>query len=358
MAVARHIASYAQTLQGGGVERVMLRLARGWIDAGREVTLVIGLAEGPLAAEIPAGARVIELGSHRYRALAAALPRHVQALHPDVLFCPGSHYTAAALATRLRLGRASPPIVAKVSNALVRADHGPAARLMHRAWLGFHPRFLDRIVAMTPASAAEVARATGLDAARLAVIPNPPAVPDPAAAPPPLPAGPVILGVGRLAPQKRWDRLVAALPHLACPAATLVILGEGPLRSALVAQAAALGIGDRLHLPGHVADPLAAMARASVLALPSDFEGAPNVLREALSVGTPVVATDSAPAIAEIVHHPSLGTIVAREDGAALVAALDHWLSPAAIRPAPVPPPGANSAQRYLALFDTLVSRA
>lgn len=354
MAAAAHIMSYAQALHGGGVERVLLRLARGWVEAGRRVTLIIGAVEGPLAPEIPPGAALVELGSGRYTAL-AAVPGEVARLRPDVLFCAGSHYTGAALWTRLRLGRAGPPIVGKVSNALDRADHGPLARVAHGAWLRQHPRFLDRIVAMTPASAAAVAHATGIAPERLSVIPNPPATLLPGAASIRVPEDSFLLGVGRLAPQKRWDKLIAALPHLADPSTPLVILGEGPLRGELQAQAAALGVADRVHLPGHAADPLPVMARAAVLALTSDFEGAPNVLREALSVGTPVVTTDSAPAIAEIVASSQLGSIVARDDPRGLVIALDRWLAKDAVRPAPVAQPGADSADRYLALFDAVV---
>ena len=94
------------------------------------------------------------------------------------------------------------------------------------------------------------------------------------------------------------------------------------------------------------------MAGAAVLALPSDYEGVPGVLREALSVGTPVVATASSPAVREIVGDARLGTVVAPEDAAGLAAALNHWL--VAPRPAPVPQPGGDSAARYLRLFDTL----
>ncbi len=54
---ATHILTYAQDLAGGGVERAQLRLARGWLAAGRRVTLAIGDASGPLASEIPRGWR-------------------------------------------------------------------------------------------------------------------------------------------------------------------------------------------------------------------------------------------------------------------------------------------------------------
>lgn len=125
------------------------------------------------------------------------------------------------------------------------------------------------------------------------------------------------------------------------------------MRPALERQAAELGLSDRVRLLGHTADPLPAMARASMLALASDYEGVPGVLREALSVGTPVVTTDSSPAVAEIVGDRRLGSIVARDDAGALAAALAHWL--AAPRPEPVPQPGSDSAARYLSLFDSLL---
>ena len=350
---ARHILSYARDLTGGGVERALLRLAGGWVAAGRRVTLVLGRAEGPLAVELPPGIELVDLDSLAAPRLAAGLVREVRARRPDILFCPGNHYTGIAAWARWRLGNDCPPLVAKMSNAVRRGDHGWLVDRGHRAWLALHGRFLDHLVAMTPATAAAAAPATRM-IGRTSAIPNPPPVPIGDAAMPPLPPGPFLLGVGRLVPQKRWDRLVAALPALG--EVPLVLLGEGPERAALLAQAAALDVAGRLHLPGHAADPLPAMARAAVLALPSDFEGVPGVLREALSVGTPVVATDSSPAVAEIVTSPALGTVVARDDPPALAAALRHWLA-AEHRPIPVPLPGSDSAARYLELFDRLAGQ-
>ena len=348
---ARHILSYARDLSGGGVERALLRLAGGWTAAGRQVTLVLGRAEGPLAVDLPAGIGVVELGGTAMPRLARGLVHQARVAAPDILFCPGNHYTSVAAIARLRLGRACPPLVAKMSNAVSRGDHGFVLDCGHRLWLALHGRFLDHLVGMTPASAAQAAAATGM-VGRTSAIPNPPPVPLPGAPPPRLPPGRFVLGVGRLVRQKRWDRLVAALPALDVPA---VILGEGPERGALLAQATALGVADQLHLPGHAADPLPAMARAALLVLPSDFEGVPGVLREALSVGTPVVATDSSPAVREIVADPTLGTIVARGDAAGLTTALQQWLARGE-RPAPVPLPGADSAARYLELFDRLAA--
>ncbi len=346
--LARHILTYAEDLRGGGVERAQLRLARGWLAAGRRVTLAIEDIAGPLAAELPEGLEIVSPS----RLL--AFPKVVPRLAPDVIFCPGNFYTGIAAWTRLRLGKACPPIVAKMSNAPARADHGRLMHAAHELWLARHGSFLDHLVAMTPATADEAARATRM-VGRTSIIPNPPAMPIPGEMPD-LPAR-YILGVGRLEPQKRWDRLIAALPSLVDRTIPLVILGEGDERGAIETQIGALGLGDRVRLLGHSTDPLPVMAHAQVVVLTSDFEGVPGVLREALSVGTPVVSTDSSSAVAEIIDRADRGTIVARDDAAALIAALDAWLASSAQRPEPVPQPGADSADRYLALFDQLVRR-
>jgi glycosyltransferase involved in cell wall biosynthesis len=351
--IAQHILSYAQTLAGGGVERALLRMAGGWIAAGRRVTLVVGSRAGPLAAELPEGLEIVDLGDPRQAALLRALPGIVRKLRPDVIFCAGNHYSGIAAWTRMRLGRGCPPIVAKVSNALVRRDMGAAVALGYRRWLRLHPNFLDAVVAMTPASAKEARAAMpGVD---VHVIANPPAQPVEGAEPVVLPAERYLLGVGRLAPQKRWERLIAALPKLADRSIALVILGEGGQRNILEALVAALGLQDRVSLPGHAADPLPAIAGAAVVALTSDFEGVPGVLREAASVGTPVVATESSVAVREIVA-PDGGTVVPVGDEAALVAALDDWLG-GRPRPAPVIA-GGDPVADYLALFDSLASSA
>ncbi|WP_010545457.1 glycosyltransferase [Sphingomonas elodea] len=334
------------------MERALLRMAAGWLARGHRVTLVLGACEGPLTAELPAGIELIELGSPHYPIL-MRLPGVVRRLDPDVVFCPGNYYTAAAAMIRLQLGSRCPPIIAKVSNALVRPEMWRFVAWGYRRWLRWHPAFLTHIVAMTPAMAREAIDTMGIRPERVSVIANPPAERIADAAPMALPRGRYIVGVGRLEPQKRWDRLIAALPRLADQDITLLLLGEGSARAALEAQVERLGLTGRVTMPGHASDPLPALKHATVAALTSDYEGVPGVIREALSQGTPVVATDASVAVCEIIDSPALGTVVAREDGDALVAALDHWLAPGRPRPAPRIDEG-DPVGDYLALFSRL----
>lgn len=355
---ATHILSLAQTLKGGGVERTLLRLAGGWIASGRQVTLLIGQRTGPLADEMPDGVEIIDIGSAAFADL-RRLPGVVRAARPDVIFCPGNHYTSIAGFTRLRLGSAAPPIIAKISNALARTDQGFPLAPAYRWWLRRHPGFIDHFVAMSPAMRDEAIATMRADPSRISVIANPATAPPPDMAlltlPNGLPNGPWLVGVGRLEPQKRWDRLINAVALIDNRHTRLVIVGEGSERPALIAQIERLGLATRVSLPGYISDPAPYLAAADAVVLTSDFEGVPNVLREALALGTPVVATDSSVALREIITHPGLGSIVPRGDRAALVAALNQWLDPAAVRPAPVMPQGERASDAYLALFDRLV---
>lgn len=332
----------------------MLRMVKGWVEAGQRVTMVLGSTRGPLAGEIPAGVDLIELGTS-YLGMTAALPGIVRRVAPDIVFCPGNHYTAAAAWLKTRLGQDCPILVAKVSNRLDRDDQRFPVAQGYRAWLRAHATFVDHLVAMTPAMAEEAGAMTGIAADRISVIANPPTL-EPVGAPtPPLSGSDYLIGIGRLSPQKRWDRAIAALARIEHRDAKLMILGEGEIRGELEEQIAALGLSDRVRLPGYSTNPKPALAQARALVLTSDFEGVPGVLQEALAVGTPVVATESSVAIREIVASPLLGSVVPTDDPEALISAFDHWLDPRQPRPDPVPERGADSIERYVRLFEELI---
>lgn len=349
------ILTFAQSLDRGGVESALLRLARGWIAAGHLVTLVTGPSRGPVAA-IPDGVEVIETDGS-YLGMAHALPGAARRMRADIVFCPGNHYSSAAAWLHARLGRDCPPIVAKVSNRLDRDDQYFPVAQGYRVWLRAHRAFVDHMVAMTPAMAEETVAMTGFGADRVSVIANPPGAVGTGAPTPPITGSDYLIGIGRLAPQKRWDRAIAALADVKRRETKLMILGEGEARSDLEQQVDSLGLGDRVRLPGHSTNTLSALTGARALVLTSDFEGVPGVLQEALAVGTPVVSTDSSVAIREIVADPRQGSVVPTGDAPALVAALDHWLAPDRPRPDPVPERGRDSVERYIRLFEELVLR-
>jgi glycosyltransferase involved in cell wall biosynthesis len=98
---------------------------------------------------------------------------------------------------------------------------------------------------------------------------------------------PVIGFVGALSPEKRPDVAVAVAARL--PTVHLVVAGDGPLRAELAEEARALS--GRVHLLGAVADPRPVYVAADAVLVPSDTEGVPGALLEALLCGTRVVAS-------------------------------------------------------------------
>ncbi|MDX1656566.1 MAG: glycosyltransferase, partial [Candidatus Competibacteraceae bacterium] len=102
----------------------------------------------------------------------------------------------------------------------------------------------------------------------------------------------------------------------------LAILGEGKLRAELERLAGQLGIARRVALLGFRENPYAFMAKADLFVLSSEREGNPNVLVEALAVGTPAVATDCPSGPREILAGGRYGTLVPMDDEQALAEAI------------------------------------
>jgi glycogen(starch) synthase len=139
---------------------------------------------------------------------------------------------------------------------------------------------------------------------------------------------PRVLFVGRLAPQKGVRTLVAAAGLLEDESAQVILVGDGPERSALEREAERLGAGDRLHFVGFVAhDRLPpALAHADLLALPSLYEELGTVLLEAMQAGLPVVASKTG-GIPDVIEDGVNGMLVPPGDPEALARAIDRLLA-------------------------------
>jgi glycosyltransferase involved in cell wall biosynthesis len=133
--------------------------------------------------------------------------------------------------------------------------------------------------------------------------------------------------VGRLAPEKGLDRLIAAWPEVRArhPAARLTLVGEGPERSALAEQIARLGLNQAVELPGAVADPVARLRAADLFVLPSREEGMSVALLEAMALGMPLVAS-AIPGNRQLIAAGVHGRLTLADDPAVLACAiLDQW---------------------------------
>jgi len=113
---------------------------------------------------------------------------------------------------------------------------------------------------------------------------------------------PNLVAAGRLRQEKGFDLLIAAMATVVkkIPGAHLTILGEGPDAVRLKDQAHGLGLDNRIDFPGFVQNPWPYVGHADLFVLPSRVEGLPNSLLEALTLGTPVVASDCVATMREL----------------------------------------------------------
>ncbi|MFO8156160.1 MAG: glycosyltransferase [Pseudomonadota bacterium] len=330
----------------GGVEKMMNNLLRGLVEAGVAVDLLLLKGRGEHVAGIPDGVNVIDLKVRTSLQALPALARYLRRARPRAL-----------LAAKDRAGR-----VAVLARGLARTDTRLVLRLgMHlsgslasKGWLAHRLRYwpvrwlyprIDAFITVAGPVADDIAAIGRLPRERFSVIPNPTVGPELSrliATPPDHPwlrpetegeRPPVVLGAGRFKYQKDFATLLRAFARLTERRdARLVLLGDGPDRAALLALRDELGLRDRVDFPGFQPNPAAWMAAADLFVLSSRYEGAPNVLVEALACGTPVVATDCPSGPRDILDGGRHGPLVPVGDVEAMADAMATTLD--APRPA------------------------
>ncbi len=239
----------------------------------------------------------------------------------DLVHC---HWSAAGLVGYWATRRCPRPLVLTVRGSDLHLQQGISGRLNAWVW-----RRMDRVIAVSQDLASRLVEA-GVPPARTLVVRNGvsgrfvPLDRQQARTRLGLPNDRyVILFVGLLVPVKGVDVLLAALRQLADPRCLCVLVGDGSERNALVATAAAAGLGQQVRFAGaqSSADIPWWMGAADVLVLPSRSEGRPNVVLEAQACGLPVIATQVG-GTPELVEHQRSGWLVPPEQPGALAAAV------------------------------------
>ena len=327
----------------------------GWRPERAPPVQLARLALG-LIRNFPAGAPVLLRRAAFGRAL--RLANYVERERPDILFanlapaeCP------AFFARRLAVRRDFPPIVPIVRNIVK-----PVARHTKRRQLLFPET--AHVVAISRGVAENVSAVLGVSAGKITPIYNPVFTTDIARRAEAAPSHPwlrddgppVILGAGRLAPQKDFPNLIEAFRRVsAARACRLIVLGEGRLRPQLEGQVRALGLEDRVSLPEWAENPYAFMSRAALFVHSSRHEGFGNVLVEALACGCLAVSADCPAGPSEILENTELLAPVGDPEALARVMqqALDRPVDKAALHARAA----RFSVERAVNEYDKLIAR-
>lgn len=338
------IALYVHDLAHTGVVRNTLAVAEALAKDGHRVQVVTALP----GRGVPDGVEHVTLlsGPRRGRRLEQlsvipALRRYLRREGPKLVFSMGNHSHAVMWAAAF--GLRDTRRVFRISNDLTRAvagapRGGPLKRCLRRLFTRLLVNGADALVLVAPSLLDDPALAAAHAGGRATVIANGVDIGTArrrALEPSPHPwlecGQPTVLAIGRLATQKNFPNLLRAIALLDNQLPVrLIILGESrdTARAELIAQAEALGIGQQLLLPGTTDNVFAWLARADVFALPSWWEGSPNVLLEAMAVGIPVVASRTAGNAADIVGAKA-GYLFDPADPNSIAAAISRQLNPA-----------------------------
>lgn len=321
---SRKFLFYMPALLGGGAERVFALLASETRRRGHDVIFAVDYEASENLDYLASGIRQVTLPAGHARAV-MGLAALLRAERPDVTFSglgvANLKHMLAALAT----GRHRRAIIS--FHGFFQSENRLLSRLGNHGAPLF-TRLCGRAIAVSDGLRDELVRRYRASPSRTIRIYNPvyspvgwPAVEtaDLAARPP------RILFVGRMHPDKDLPTLLRAFAKMANTAATLELVGDGPVRPDLERLAGALGVAERISFAGYLKDPAEAYRRSRVLALTSRLESFGNVVAEALAHGLPVVSTAAA-GPAEILGQGEFGALVPVGDSDAMARALDAAL--------------------------------
>lgn len=346
----------------GGVERMMLNLAKGLQDLYGSVEI---LAVKTQSRYLHSEALSVPLRSLGVQHTLQSLPRlalYLKKTRPAALLAAKDRANQVAVMARA-LARTRTRIVLRLGTTI-------SAAVMHKsqwhraAWAlpirYFYPK-ADAIVAVSQGVAHDLQGLVGRPLDSVVVIPNPVITPHlnvQAAQPVTHPwfddgNTPVVVGMGRLTTQKDFPTLLRAFQKVRMVRpCRLIILGEGSHRQSLQMLAQELGIARDVFLAGFVPNPYPYLKKAAVFVLSSIWEGSPNALTEALALGTPVVATDCLSGPREILQDGAVAPLVPMRHPEAMAQAildmLDHPPDKERLRQAVAPYTVENSARMYL----------
>ena len=324
----------------GGTGRVALHLANG-LSEQVDVHLVMTMRGG-------AGERALEsINEHkanihyllkrksisRIVGQVIAFPklvRKLRALNPDLVLAGGNNSALATASAFLLAFGHRKGLYIKVTNPLVRPHDGRLARAIRQFVYSRIFSLASGVLALSDAECRALRTQFPKLADRFSAVANPYVTPemlartdaaDSARTSPKL-----VIAVGRLHHQKRFDQLLHAWERVDRPGAKLCIIGDGPDRAALEAMVSDLGLAKRVEMPGYSTDVASWLAKADALVLSSDFEGLPAVVLEAMAFNCPVISTDCFPAARELIGNAEQCHVVPRGDIGILAARIDEVL--------------------------------
>ncbi len=309
----KRIMFFLPLLNGGGAERVVLTLLKHLDKSRFEPILVLLKNEGRYAGMVPEEIEVIDLQASQARNAVFKIIKIIRTRKPDIVFTTLAYLNLIIAMLRPLFSKKTLFIARESNTVSIRNKREKYPHLFDWLYRHVYQNF-DLIVTQAEFMKKDLITNYGIVPEKMVVIYNPvdtrtvTQLSTQASAD--LPKNVCnLLAVGKLGYQKGFDLLLEAMCELD-ERYYLTILGEGSDHEALQKQIEMNNLQNHVTLAGFAQNPYAFMKAADLLVLSSRFEGLPNVVLEANTCGTPVVAFDAAGGTGEIIHDGKNGFLV------------------------------------------------
>jgi len=325
MSVTPALAIVISDLGGGGAQRVLVQMLEAWQARGHRLAVITLSSRRSDFFKLPTGVTRISLNAtdsssgffdalkknaYRISKIRCALKQ----VNPDVVisFIGTTNVLTVIASLSLRM------------KVVISERNDPSRQSLGRLWDFLRKKLypLADIVTANSSVALDV-MSDYVSASQLMLVPNPISLPDKVEGKTFL--QPQFLAVGRLYHQKAYDVLIRAVAesHIRDYGWGVTILGDGPLAHDLHSLADELGVSELITWEGQVVDPYPYYNSASVFVMPSRYEGVPNALLEAMSMGMPCIVSDSIEGVSTLITHGVSGLVAKAEDHQQLAQMMD-----------------------------------
>lgn len=319
---------FTPTLECGGSENYVSLLCNN-IDKNRfDVTLVVLNNAHPFYTIDTSMIEVIDLAVKRVRNSLFRIKKIVQQKQPDIILSSANHLNLLFAMYRWMFPKKILIVARESSIVSINSRHAQFPALYKQLVKRFYSR-IDHIICQSLYMQQDLVSNFNISQNKTVVIHNPVkeiTVGD-------IKPGAIqgsskkykFITVGRLSTEKGNDRLIRSVAQLSIPF-QYDIIGEGSQRAALQDIINSLQLQDKVFLRGEKINPYLHMDDADLFLLGSYYEGFPNVVIEAGSLGIPVIAFDVPGGTREIITDGGNGLLVGENDETAFAAAIEKAL--------------------------------
>lgn len=319
----RRVVFIIHALHSGGAQRVIVNLLNNISRDKFDIHLIVLKAEGSMLGDISSDVIIHDLGNPSIRKVFFKFLKKIYGLKPHIVFSGIGHINGLLSPFIPILSRLIPHkvywVVRETSIASIHIENDSNSWLYRFLYRNFYKNF-NQIICQSHYMKQDLIKSFNITKEKMVVINNP------------IDIVKVerlsfekmrkdfdvnninILAVGALRKEKRFDLLLETFARLDKNRYRLTIVGDGEMYSSLRELSLELGIEDEVSFTGQQANPYNYMKNADILVLTSAYEGFPNVLLEANSCGTPVLAFNAPGGVSEIVKEGLNGYLVSYLD--------------------------------------------